>query len=386
MPQTVYCSTPSRICLFGEHQDYLGLEVIASAVDLRFHARARRRNDRLLHIRIRDEAEGVLNAPDDAPLQEFAIDLDEPLVYDGGRDYFKSAVNVLRRAGAEFDTGADVTLTSDIPIGKGMCSSTTMVVVFVRALAQLYGCAGAEDPMRTAHLAWEAEVEEFGEPGGKMDHYASALGGLLHIDFSTGDARPERLDARIPGCFILFDSLERKDTLGVLKKSKFPTLEAIDQLRPCGVRSVRDFYLDPGKEDLLSQLDETHREKLRANINNYRIQREAYEMLRSGRFDEERFGALLRRHYENLSGGLHISTGRIDQILRTAYDSGALGGKFNGTGGGGCCFVYARREDAGRVLEAVEALGYPGRILLPDSGVRAERAPAARQPIIERKG
>ena len=24
-------STPSRICLFGEHQDYLGLEVIASA-------------------------------------------------------------------------------------------------------------------------------------------------------------------------------------------------------------------------------------------------------------------------------------------------------------------------------------------------------------------
>lgn len=30
----VLCSTPSRICLFGEHLDYLGLEVIASAVDL----------------------------------------------------------------------------------------------------------------------------------------------------------------------------------------------------------------------------------------------------------------------------------------------------------------------------------------------------------------
>lgn len=29
-------STPSRICLFGEHQDYLGLEVIASAIDMRF--------------------------------------------------------------------------------------------------------------------------------------------------------------------------------------------------------------------------------------------------------------------------------------------------------------------------------------------------------------
>lgn len=27
-------STPSRLCLFGEHQDYLGLDVIALAIDL----------------------------------------------------------------------------------------------------------------------------------------------------------------------------------------------------------------------------------------------------------------------------------------------------------------------------------------------------------------
>ena len=31
-------STPSRLCLFGEHQDYLGLDVIALAIDLRFSA------------------------------------------------------------------------------------------------------------------------------------------------------------------------------------------------------------------------------------------------------------------------------------------------------------------------------------------------------------
>ena len=28
----VKASVPSRICLFGEHQDYLGLEVIAAAI------------------------------------------------------------------------------------------------------------------------------------------------------------------------------------------------------------------------------------------------------------------------------------------------------------------------------------------------------------------
>lgn len=46
----IQVSTPSRICLFGEHQDYLGLEVIASAINLRFSTKAERRGDSLLHI------------------------------------------------------------------------------------------------------------------------------------------------------------------------------------------------------------------------------------------------------------------------------------------------------------------------------------------------
>ena len=58
----VHVSTPSRICLFGEHQDYLGLEVIASAINLRFSARAEKRADSWLNIRIRDKSIGELGA------------------------------------------------------------------------------------------------------------------------------------------------------------------------------------------------------------------------------------------------------------------------------------------------------------------------------------
>ena len=46
----VKASTPSRICLFGEHQDYLGLEVIASAINLRFSAQASDRDDNILAL------------------------------------------------------------------------------------------------------------------------------------------------------------------------------------------------------------------------------------------------------------------------------------------------------------------------------------------------
>ena len=48
-------STPSRICLFGEHQDYLGLEVIAGAIDLRFSATVTENSENIVRIKIRDE-------------------------------------------------------------------------------------------------------------------------------------------------------------------------------------------------------------------------------------------------------------------------------------------------------------------------------------------
>ena len=38
-------STPGRICLFGEHQDYLGLPVIAMAISLRAIITGRKRVD-----------------------------------------------------------------------------------------------------------------------------------------------------------------------------------------------------------------------------------------------------------------------------------------------------------------------------------------------------
>ena len=73
-----------------------------------------------------------------------------------------------------------------------------------------------------------------------MDHYSSALGSLVHIDFTDG-AKATPIAAQIPGCFVLFDTLQAKDTTKVLADSKIPVLEAIELLRPYGICSIRDF-------------------------------------------------------------------------------------------------------------------------------------------------
>ena len=50
-------STPGRICLFGEHQDYLGLPVLAMAISLRIKITGEKINDKKVIIRKPDLGE-----------------------------------------------------------------------------------------------------------------------------------------------------------------------------------------------------------------------------------------------------------------------------------------------------------------------------------------
>ena len=47
-------SSTGRICLFGEHQDYLGLPVIAMAMNLRLKIQGQKRNDKKIIIHLPD--------------------------------------------------------------------------------------------------------------------------------------------------------------------------------------------------------------------------------------------------------------------------------------------------------------------------------------------
>jgi len=373
MKRKVFVSTPSRICLFGEHQDYLGLEVIASAINLRFYAQATERDDSLICIRIRDEKLNYLGVENlDGLYEEKVIDISKPIVYDNNRDYLKSTVNLLIKSGYPIKHGFDITMDSEIPIGKGMSSSTTMIIVLIKLLLEMINSPDKDNPEKIALLGFKAEVEEFNEPGGMMDHYTSALGGLVHLKFNK-TTEVSRINKTIPGSFILFDSLERKNTTKVLADAKFPVLSALNDLKEVGINSVRDFYYDEDNLKYLKLLDDTRKTKLLASVDNYRILKSAEALLKGYSFSPEAFGELLKKHHTNLRDGLGISTPTIEKILNTAYANGALGGKVNGSGGGGCAYVYAYDEDCDRIIKAVADLGYPGRIMKQDSGVRKDK-------------
>ena len=97
--EPILVSTPSRLCLFGEHQDYLGLEVVALAINLRFSARVTPTDAPVVRVRVLEQVQGGMSLGGEPTYTEQAIDLNAPIVYAHKRDYLKSAVKLLRDRG-----------------------------------------------------------------------------------------------------------------------------------------------------------------------------------------------------------------------------------------------------------------------------------------------
>ncbi|NLG53187.1 MAG: hypothetical protein GX541_04350, partial [Clostridiales bacterium] len=74
--------------------------------------------------------------------------------------------------------GADIRLLSVLTLPAHRFKQEELI----KALLEAIGHEDAKNPYRIAYLAYLAEVCEFNNPGGMMDHYTSALGGLVHLD------------------------------------------------------------------------------------------------------------------------------------------------------------------------------------------------------------
>jgi galactokinase len=351
-------SSPGRICLFGEHQDYLNLPVVPCAISLRIAVEGTRGTDSVAKI----------DLPDIDGRETFCMNGE--LTYGVERDYFKSTFNVLLRQGFTFSRGVTCSVHGEIPINSGTSSSSALIVSWAAFLMQMSDQPRQPTPNEVARLAHAAEVLEFGEPGGMMDHFSTAFGGVIEIDFHPAIAvRP--LHPAL-GTFVLGDSREPKDTKGILARVKNRVLAASERL----VRRDPAFSLQTARpadlECYTADLLPGEMELLVGTLRNRDLTREARALLgREGESDHRTLGRLLNEHQTVLRDVLKISTSKIDRMIAAALRAGALGGKINGSGGGGCMFVYAP-EDPGRVARAIEAEGGLAYVVRPEEGVRSD--------------
>ena len=344
-------STPGRICLFGEHQDYLGLPVIAMAISLRVNLCGEKRSDKKV----------IIHKPDLGETESFSLD---DLTYTKPRDYFKSGIIVCKNVGLTFSTGFECEVTSKIPIRAGTSSSSAISVSWIHFLAQIADVRPNWDQQKIAELAYKTEVQEFNEPGGMMDQYSTAMGHLIYIQ-SEPDITIESLNPNLM-TFVLGDSGEPKDTIGILSRCRDSRLEILQKLK---MKNPTSTIHTLGEGADISDLNASEIELYKSTLENRDLLKRVLPELEKEESNHELIGQLLTDHHQVLRDVLQVSTPKIEVMMDAALNAGALGGKINGSGGGGCMFAYAPNNPE-QVAEAIEKVGGKAYIVQKDEGTR----------------
>ncbi|NVN19157.1 GHMP kinase [Muricauda sp. HICW] len=328
---------PARICFYGDHQDYLGLPVIAGTIDRFINLRATPNTDKTYLLKLLDLRE------------EAKIALDDHLKNVQPDDYFRSVMAVLKREGFQLDQGYDIEISGNIPVNAGLSSSSALVVAWIRFLVATQGKSEEISDYQIGRWAYEAEVLFFDQPGGLMDQYTIAQKGLIYIDTKNGEST--RLNAGL-GKLLVAESGVPKKTLEVLKNARVYQQRAVDAVInvhssfELEQASVSDYeaYVDLVPEELQGYWY--------AAIHNYHITLEAKKELLNPNPDIQLLGDLMNQHQMILQKEIQNTPLEMAAMMDAARDAGAIGTKIIGSGGGGCMVAMVPDDMEEKVIQA----------------------------------
>lgn len=180
---TEIISAPGRTEIAGNHTDHNFGCVLAASVDLDTVAVARKTDNNIVTL----YSEGY-----DKP---FCVDVSDLSVHMEEKEttfaLIRGVAACLKEEGYQVG-GFEACVTSTVLSGSGLSSSAAFEVLLVAINDALYN--GWTVPAElNAKISQRAENRYFLKPCGLMDQMASAVGGLVTIDFAGGDAKVEAI-------------------------------------------------------------------------------------------------------------------------------------------------------------------------------------------------
>lgn len=257
--------------------------------------------------------------------------VDEPLELNGRLDLHKAVYNeMMRRYNGGHAIPLELSTFCDAPAGSGLGSSSTLVVVMIRAFVELMNLP--LDDYTIAQLAYKIERVDCGLQGGRQDQYSATFGGFNFMEFYADDRaviNPLRIKpwviCELEASLVLFYT-------GVSRESARIIADQSGNVKAGSERTV----------------DAMHGIKREALI--------MKECLLRGDFDG--IVESMRQGWESKKRSAKtVSNPHIDGVYESAIAAGAAAGKVSGAGGGGFMMFFVqpdKRMDVIRLLNTFE--------------------------------
>lgn len=318
---------PGRVNLIGDHTDYAEGFVLPMAIDRACVVALRRVATSRVRARSLD-LPGYVDVAADGSDEARTV---EPRW--GG--FVAGAVQAIAERGGRVP-GVDLVVSSTVPPGSGLSSSSALSVALTLALAD-----AADTPLDAddvARAALDAEIRATGVPGGLMDQLTSVHGVAHHallIDCRTLAIEPIPLPREL-GVLVVHSGVPRTLAGTAYAERRAATEQAAARL---GVPSLRDANLDDVQDDPIARHVVTENARVLAFAAALRAH------------DIDALGPLLLASHASLRDDFAVSTRELDLIVDAFVAAGALGARLTGAGFGGCVVGLTLGTDAPRVLD-----------------------------------
>ncbi|MBB1509033.1 galactokinase [Tessaracoccus sp. MC1756] len=328
---------PGRVNLIGEHTDYNDGFVLPFALDKKaVIAGGRRDDDELMMVSLELDDEVRLRIEDLAPGTE------------GWSSYLAGVVWALREAGHAVG-GANLVMSSDVPLGAGLSSSAAIECATVAVLTDLYGLD--IEPIDRAKLARVAENAYVGAPTGLLDQAASTLCEAEHglfLDCRTLETEQVPLPMAEQGyeMLVLDTKTPHSHVDGEYGTRRASCEQAAAILGVPALRDVTDL------DEAIQKLDDpTMVKRVRHVVTENERVLNAFELTRSA--DLAELAPLLDASHASMRDDYEMTVPTVDLAVDTAKQAGALGARMTGGGFGGCIIALTKAGEADRIGQAI---------------------------------
>ena len=293
-------SAPGKIILFGEHFVVYGVKAILCAIDKRITVTAEKTKEAKISIKSNI---GELELVPNKPISE----INSPL-----KPFYYLANKIIKN----HDTGIEITVESEIPLGVGLGSSSACCVAGAAAISRLFTNTTKEEILK---LAIEAEKTIFQNTSG-ADCTVCTYGGIMEYDKKKG--------------FIKIKSEPNFHLVIANSNIKHSTESIVTMVKELKEKNEKEFSTLCNNE---SKLIEDVLNKLKEN-------------------NIKEIGKKVTQNQEYLEK-IRISNDKLRDMIKIG-EKRSFGAKITGAGGGGCIFALTNKSNLENTIKQFKDNNY----------------------------